>query len=78
MIVEVMDSTTPAAVANCAARVVMPWRLAICAPSGGLPNSSSVEGRKVMPAFAASCDGSPAWKNKMPLAAMSARMRVMV
>src|SRR5207237_2145451 len=49
-----------------------------CAPSGGLPKTSSVEGRSAMPASAASLAWSTAWKNTMPLVAMSCLMRAMV
>ena len=45
-------------------------------PSGGLPNTSSVDGRSLMPASAASFDWSISEKNLMPLPAMSALMRV--
>src|SRR3954465_2641268 len=47
-----------------------------CVPSGGLPNTSSVEGRSLMPASAASFDWSISMKNLMPLPAISALMRV--
>src|SRR6266702_748720 len=50
---------------------VMNWM-----PSGGLPNTSSVDGRSLMPASAASLDWSISEKNLMPLLAMSALMRV--
>ena len=46
-------------------------------PSGGLPNTSSVEGRNLMPASAASFDWSISEKNVIPLPAISALMRVM-
>ena len=46
-------------------------------PSGGLPNTRSVDGRSLMPASAASFDWSISEKNLMPLLAMSALMRVM-
>src|SRR6266702_3241621 len=49
---------------------VMNW-----VPSGGLPNTSSVEGRSLMPASAASLDWSISEKNLMPLLAISALMR---
>ena len=47
-----------------------------CVPSGGLPNTNSIEGRSLIPASAASLDWSISMKNLMPLAAMSALMRV--
>ena len=50
---------------------VMNW-----VPSGGLPNTSRVEGRSLMPASAASFDWSISMKNLMPLPAISALMRV--
>src|SRR5882724_9705107 len=50
---------------------VMNW-----VPSGGLPNTSSVEGRSLMPASAASFDWSISMKNLMPLPAISALIRV--
>src|SRR4029079_3174919 len=50
---------------------VMNW-----VPSGGLPNTSSVEGRSLMPASAASLDWSISMKNWMPFAAMSALIRL--
>ena len=40
-------------------------------PSGGLPNTKSVDGLSLMPASAASFDWSISLKNMMPLAAMS-------
>ena len=46
-----------------------------CVPSGGLPKTSSVDGRRVMPASAASWAWSISWKKTMPLAAMSCLMR---
>src|SRR6266581_3472180 len=50
---------------------VMNW-----VPSGGLPNTNSVEGRSSMPASAASLDWSISEKNLMPLLAISALMRL--
>jgi hypothetical protein len=40
-------------------------------PSGGLPNTSKVEGSKVTPALAASFAWSISEKNTMPLSATS-------
>ena len=42
-----------------------------CVPSGGLPNTKSVDGLSLMPASAAKLDWSISLKNFMPLAAMS-------
>ena len=49
-----------------------------CVPSGGLPNTSSVDGCSLIPASAASFDWSIAPKNRMPLSAMSFLMRAIV
>ena len=47
-------------------------------PSGGLPNVSSVEGRSLIPAPAASAAWSTSLKNMMPFAATSCLMRSIV
>src|SRR6185295_17608186 len=49
-----------------------------CVPSGGLPNTRSVDGLSLMPASAASFDWSISLKNLIPLAAISAFNRVTV
>src|SRR5438477_263791 len=45
-------------------------------PSGGLPNTNSIDGRNLMSASAASFDWSISEKNLMPLVAISALMRM--
>src|SRR5215510_11031925 len=49
-----------------------------CAPSGGLPNVRSIDGRNVTPVPAASFDWSTSPKNMMPLPLTSCLMRATV